>query len=88
MRRKRLVAVTHSHVDRRAASRALIELVADVAWAERRHSGPAQLQRARDEAMTLLPKVDRGDAAAWHRAVELIRATEDARATTRARTRT
>lgn len=88
MRHAGLMAVTHSHLDRKAASRALIELVADVAWAERRHSGPAQLQRARDEAMTLLPKVDRGDAEAWQRAVELIRATENARATTRARSRT
>lgn len=88
MRHAGLMAVTHSHLDRKAASRALIELVADVAWAERRHSGPAQLQRARDEAMTLLPKVDRGDAEAWQRAVELIRATENARARTRARTRT
>lgn len=81
------MAMSHSHLDRNAASRALIELVADVAWAERRQAGPAQLQRARDEAMTLLPKVERGDAEAWHRAVELIRATEDARGSTGARTR-
>ena len=81
------MTMSHSHVDRNAASRALIELVADVAWAERRQAGPAQLQRVRDEAMTLLPKVERGDAEAWHRAVELIRATEGARATTRGRTR-
>ena len=59
------------HVDPQAASRALIDLVADVAWSERQHHGEAQLQRMRDEAMTLLPKVDRGDREATRRAMEL-----------------
>jgi hypothetical protein len=58
-------------VDPEVASRALIELVADVAWTERRHVGEATLQRMRDEAMTLLPKVQRGDREAARRALEL-----------------
>lgn len=63
-------------IDRNVASRALIELVADVAWVERRHTGAAQLQRVRDEAMTLLPRVQRGDRDAARRALELVAATE------------
>lgn len=81
-------ALSLQHVDRNAASRALIELVADVAWAERRQAGPAELQRVREEAMTLLPQVQRGDAEAARRALELVDAAEGARATTPARTRT
>jgi len=77
--------LSQAQVRRSAASRALIDLVAEVAWAERRHAGPAQLQRVRDEAMTLLPEVQRGDAEAWRRAVELI---GTGRSTTPARTRT
>ena len=38
-------------VGREAASRALIDLVANVAWSERQHVGEAQLSRMRDEAM-------------------------------------
>jgi hypothetical protein len=58
-------------VDRGTASRALIELVADVTWTERGHAGAAR-QRMRDEAMTLLPKVERGDREAARRAMELV----------------
>ena len=61
-------------LDRGAVSRALIDLVADVAWAERQHAGAATLQRTRDEAMSLLPKVELGDHEAATRAVELINA--------------
>ena len=57
-----------------AASRALIDLIASVAWAERQHIGQAQLSRVRDEAMTLLPKVERGDREATRRAMELVTA--------------
>ena len=61
-------------LDREVVSRALIDLVADVAWAERQHIGTATLQRTRDEAMSLLSKVQLGDHEAAARAVELINA--------------
>ena len=61
-------------LDREVVSRALIDLVADVAWAERQHTGAATLQRTRDEAMSLLSKVQLGDREAAARAVELINA--------------
>jgi hypothetical protein len=59
---------------REAATRALIELVANVAWSERQHAGEPQLLRMRDEAMTLLPKVQLGDREATRRAMELVSA--------------
>lgn len=61
-------------VGREAASRALIELVASVAWSERQHVGEPQLARMRDEAMALLPKVQVGDREATRRAMELVTA--------------
>ncbi|HTJ61525.1 MAG TPA: hypothetical protein VL333_10090 [Candidatus Saccharimonadales bacterium] len=61
-------------VDRDAASRALIELVASVAWSERQHAGEPQLARMRDEAMSLLPMVQLGDREATRRAMELVHA--------------
>jgi hypothetical protein len=61
-------------VGREAATQALIDLVANVVWAERQHVGAAQLQRMRDEAMTLLPEVERGDREATRRAMELVNA--------------
>ena len=51
--------------------------VAGVAWAERQHVGAAGLQRTRDEAMSLLPKVQRGDHQATLRAIELVNAAGD-----------
>ena len=69
-------AQRHPSLDREAASRALIDLVASVAWAERRTAGEAQLQRMRDEAMALLPKVQSGDREATRRAMELVSAAE------------
>jgi hypothetical protein len=57
-----------------ATSRALIDLVADVAWSERQHVGEARLQRMRDEAMALLPRVVEGDREATLRARELVSA--------------
>jgi hypothetical protein len=57
---------------REAASRALIELVASVAWSERQNVGEPQLARMRDEAMALLPKVQLGDREATRRAMELV----------------
>jgi hypothetical protein len=60
-------------VDPDTASRALIELVADVAWTGRRlHPGAAAERRMRDEAMSLLPKIRRGDREAARRAMELV----------------
>ena len=61
-------------VDPATASRALIELVADVAWTARGHDGVGARQRMRDEAMTLLPKIERGDREAARRAMELVEA--------------
>jgi hypothetical protein len=61
-------------VGREAASRALIDLVADVAWSERQHAGDPQLSRMRDEAMALLPNVELGDGEATRRAMELVTA--------------
>ena len=59
-------------LDRDAVSRALIDIVADVAWSERNHPHLAHPQR--DEAMSLLPKVQLGDHEATERAVELVNA--------------
>ena len=70
-------SVTQPYVGREAASRALIDLVADVAWAERVHLGGARRHRMRDEAMALLPKVERGDREATLRAIELVSAAGD-----------
>ena len=65
--------------DREVVSRALIDLVADVAWSERQHVGAAALQRERDEAMSLLPKVQGGDHEAALRAIELVGLAKDRR---------
>ena len=64
--------IPRTRPDRDTVSRALIHLVADVAWAERQHIGAATLQRERDEAMSLLPKVRGGDHEAALRAIELV----------------
>ena len=54
------------------ARRALIGLVAEIAWAERRGAGPPSLERTREEAMSLLARIDRGDPGAARRAMELV----------------
>ena len=72
-----MVVIHNANVDHRAVSRALIDLVANVAWAARQHVGEAQLQRIRDEAMALLPRVEQGDREATRRAMELISAAGD-----------
>ncbi len=59
-------------LDREAVSRALIDIVADVAWRERDHPHAAHPQR--DEAISLLREVQLGDHAATERAVELVNA--------------
>ena len=63
-----------SGVDRRAASRALISLIADLTWAGRKRAGGSGLRRTRDEAMALLPRIERGDREAARRAMELVSA--------------
>jgi hypothetical protein len=79
----RTAALTHMQTnlrsDREMVSRALIDLVADVAWAERQQVGAATLQRERDEAMSLLPKVQGGDHEAALRAIELVKLAKDRR---------
>lgn len=67
-------SLSDPYVGREAAVQALIDLVANVVWAERKHVGEAQLLRMRDEAMTLLPKVEQGDREATRRAMELVNA--------------
>ena len=62
------------NLDREAVSRALIDLVADAAWADREHLGVGGPHPQRDEAMSLLPQVQLGDHAATERAVELVNA--------------
>lgn len=64
-----------AYIPRDAATEALIALIADVVWAERQHAGEARLQRMRDEAVTLLARVQQGDRAAARRAMELVSAT-------------
>ena len=64
-------------MDREVVSRALIGLVADVAWAQRQHVGAAGPQGTRDEAMSPLPNVQRGDHQAALRAIELVNAARD-----------
>jgi len=63
-----------SPVDRGVASRALISLIADLTWAERRHTSVPTIQRIREEAMALLTKIDQGDGEATRRAMELVNA--------------
>jgi hypothetical protein len=63
--------LAHPQVDPDSASRALIDVIATVAWAERQHAAGVQLSRVREEAMMLLPRVQRGDQVAARRAMEL-----------------
>jgi hypothetical protein len=67
-------SLSDPYLGREAAVQALIDLVANVVWAERKHVGQAQLSRMRDEAMALLPKVEQGDREATRRAMELVNA--------------
>jgi len=59
------------------ARRALIGLVADIVWAARSGTVGRKEQFARDEAMTLLARIDRGDRFATQRAMELVSAAHD-----------
>ena len=54
------------------ARHALIGLVGEIAWAQRNGTGPASLQRIRNEAFALLVRIDRGDAEAAARAMRLV----------------
>lgn len=62
------------HVRPSAARRALISLVADIAWAARNAPVARKDRSARDEAMSLLARVDRGDRSATQRAMQLVSA--------------
>ena len=57
-----------------AARRALIALVADIAWAARTGPVAREDESARDEAMNLLARIDRGDRSASQRAMQLVSA--------------
>ena len=61
-------------VDQSVASRALISLIADLAWEQRRPGAAAAVRRTRDEAMALLPRIEMGDREAARRAMELVTA--------------
>lgn len=61
-------------IDRDAASRALIDLIADLTWSERQQAGMADVRRTRQEAMGLLPRIANGDHEAARRAMELVHA--------------
>ena len=61
-------------IEREAASRALIELIADLAWAERKAAARAALRSTRQEAMSLLPLIASGDREATRRALEIVHA--------------
>jgi hypothetical protein len=54
------------------ARRALIGLVAEIAWAERSGTGPRSLHGTREAALSLLARMDRGDREAPRRAMELV----------------
>ena len=54
------------------ARHALIGLVGEIAWAQRNGTGPASLQRIRNEAFALLVRIDRGDTEAAARAMRLV----------------
>ena len=54
------------------ARHALIGLVGDIAWAQRIGTGPASLQRVRNEAFALLVRIERGDTEARTRAMRLV----------------
>jgi hypothetical protein len=59
------------------ARQALFGLVADLAWARRSKAAPASLERIRNQALTLLVRVDRGDRDAARQAMRLVRYAED-----------
>lgn len=65
------------HIPAQTARRALIALVADIAWEQRSGAVPGPQRDARNEAMSLLARIDRGDHAAARRAMELVQATHD-----------
>ena len=64
-------------VPAQTARRALIALVADIAWEQRGGAVPGKQRDTRNEAMSLLAKIDRGDREAARRAMELVQATHD-----------
>jgi hypothetical protein len=65
---------TAAYVPPADARQALFGLVADIAWARRSPRPPASLERIRNQALTLLVRVDR-DAA--REAIEFVHYAED-----------
>ena len=59
------------------ARHALFGLVGDLAWARRSGRAPASLERIRNEALTLLVRLDRGDRDAVREAMRLLHYAED-----------
>ena len=80
-----IICAVSSGMDRRSAPdvpaqtarRALIALVADIAWDQRSGVVPGKQRDTRNEAMSLLARIDRGDREAARRAMELVQATHD-----------
>jgi len=68
---------TAAYVPPADARQALFGLVADIAWARRSGSEPAALERMRNQALTLLVRVDRGDRDAAREAIEFVHYVED-----------
>ena len=68
---------TTVYVPPAGARQALFGLVADIAWARRTGTAPASLERIRNQALTLLVRVDRGDRDAAREAMRLVRRAED-----------
>jgi RNase P/RNase MRP subunit POP5 len=59
------------------ARQALFGLVADLTWARRSGAPPASLERIRNQALTLLVRVDRGDRDAARAAMRLARSAKN-----------
>jgi hypothetical protein len=68
---------TAAYVPPADARQALFGLVADIAWARRSARAPASLERIRNQALTLLVRVDRGDRDAARDAIEFVHYAED-----------
>jgi hypothetical protein len=68
---------TAAYIPPTDARQALFGLVADIAWARRSPTTPASLERIRNQALTLLVRVDRGDRDAAREAMRLVHYAED-----------
>jgi hypothetical protein len=74
---RRIMTAERPWIDCGTASRALIGLIAELAWAERQPGAGASIRSirvTRDEAFALLPRIELGDREAARRAMELVSA--------------